>query len=127
MIENRLTEKTLHGLTDFQLIEYRDSLKVKEAILKDRVALDGTKNLELQIKGLGLRLDMLRSEYLMIDTYRHSNIVLADFLFLQGQEREVIAEMEEIATAKDRKKGVDSDLQICENILKKRQEQATRS
>jgi len=122
-----MTEKTLYGLTDFQLIEYRDNLKEQQEILKDRVTLDGTKQQELQIKGLRLRLDYLRSGYLAIDQSRHPNIVLTDLSGQQGQEREVLVQMAEIASAKDRKKVVDTALQICETILKKRQEQVTRS
>lgn len=109
--------------TDYELWDQIERLRERKKILDRRAKLSGTDEEEMLLADMRIRLDMIRSEYVGLRTDGHPSAVIAKLSEQQGREREILSQLAFIKNAKDQKEIVDSDLHMCENILRERQEQ----
>jgi len=105
-----------------ELTEHHRYLLSRSKIALKRAKAAGSPGAEVQIAELENRLQAVRRDYSSIDLRTHPNVVLAELAMRRGQEHEILLQLDIWKNAKSKKKEIDTELELCDNALRERQE-----
>jgi hypothetical protein len=118
-------KRRMHAEGIEALREHRLQLLADSKQLRDTAAVSTSKEVEILLKSLKERLESVRSGYLMIPSDIEPHKVVALLSRVQGQEKEIRAQLDMWENAKDRKKGIDETLRICEEVIAEKESKQT--
>jgi len=101
----------------------RKGLQEDKDLAKERMKIARSSAGKVLIKDLESEIEAIRLKYRMINTNRHTNIVVAEFCRLQGKESGLIVQLEKWTGAKNIYERVDKELIMCQKELTVRDEQ----
>ena len=113
--------KKLAGKKTWQIEADFEILKQMRKLATQRTKIADSKPGKLLIEELEARLVAIQKSYRTINTLTHPNAVVSSLSNFIGQETQVQSQLDDWKSIRQRKKSIDADLVVCENILIERQ------
>jgi len=114
--------KELNQYNTPKLKAHFNLLRERQEALSKRAKYATDRGIEAACSELEARREAVRDAYGNINVFEGEHQVAAHLALLQGQEREILTELELWKSATGKKKAVDAEIEICENILIERGE-----
>jgi hypothetical protein len=114
--------KELNQLSTARLQAHFEGLIKRRDALSERAKYASDKGIKAACTELTARREAVRERYGKIDLTQTPHVIVAQLAVLQGQEIEILTELDLWKSASGSKKVVDAEVEICENILIERGE-----
>jgi len=118
-------EKEYRGMSDIEMADRIEELMRLRDIALRRARASSSEVVAVLMEELETRLQGVQRAYSTLNAKGHPNIVVATLAELQGQEKEIRTQMRIWRDAKESKKVIDEELEVCNSISIERKQKRT--
>jgi hypothetical protein len=123
MNEREIQKRHLQSKTPAALAKHLDECRAAAGRIRDLAIASNSHEVKTAVKTLESRLAVVRASYSVIDISQPAHTVAAMLASQQGREKEILEQLNLWRDVKERKKLLDEEISMCEEIISEKNSQ----